>query len=108
VCVAPAVRGVADARRVWMLGGEQSVRAFVSFVRSYKEHVCSYLFRLRDLDYTRLVRAFGLFRVRPHTQTHTRIQIHTHTHTHRQTQTDNRKTSHCHRHDDMARVAGTC
>jgi hypothetical protein len=81
VCVAPAVCGVADARRVWMLGGEQSVRAFVSFVRAYKEHVCSYLFRLRDLDYTRLVRAFGLFRVRPHTQTHTRTQIHTHTQT---------------------------
>jgi len=37
----------------------------VSFIRSYKEHVCNYIFRLKDLDMLRLARAFGLFRVRP-------------------------------------------
>ena len=42
----------------------KSLRAFVSFVRSYKEHVCHFIFRLRDLNYERLARAFGLFRVR--------------------------------------------
>ena len=45
------------------LAGRQSLRGFVSFIRSYKEHVCSFIFRLRDLNFERLARAFGLFRV---------------------------------------------
>eukprot|EP00051_Salpingoeca_urceolata_P019434 m.283938 g.283938 ORF g.283938 m.283938 type:complete len:541 (+) comp19421_c0_seq11:2085-3707(+) len=34
--------------------------AFVSFIRSYKEHKCSYIFQFKDLNLGRLAMAFGL------------------------------------------------
>ena len=40
-----------------------AVRAFVSFLRAYKEHECRFIFQLRHIDITELVHAFGLFRV---------------------------------------------
>mgnify|MGYP001577132493 FL=1 len=39
------------------------MRAFVSFLRAYKEHECRFIFQLRHIDITELVHAFGLFRV---------------------------------------------
>lgn len=34
--------------------------AFVSFVRGYKEHQCSYIFQSKDLEFGRLATGFGL------------------------------------------------
>eukprot|EP00744_Colponema_vietnamica_P005351 GILI01007848.1.p1 GENE.GILI01007848.1~~GILI01007848.1.p1 ORF type:complete len:717 (+),score=158.64 GILI01007848.1:169-2151(+) len=42
---------------------ELAVRAFVSFIRAYKEHECRYIFQLKDLDITALVHGFALFKV---------------------------------------------
>lgn len=40
-----------------------SMRAFVSFVRSYGKHEASFIFRPQDLDLAALSRAFGLLRL---------------------------------------------
>lgn len=40
-----------------------AVRAFVSFIRAYKEHECRYIFQLRRIDITDLVHSFALFSV---------------------------------------------
>jgi ATP-dependent RNA helicase DDX55/SPB4 len=40
-----------------------AVRAFVSFLRAYKEHECRYIFQLRKIDVTDLVHSFALFNV---------------------------------------------
>jgi ATP-dependent RNA helicase DDX55/SPB4 len=40
-----------------------ATRAFVSFVRAYKEHECRFIFQLRRIDITDLVHGFGLFAV---------------------------------------------
>lgn len=42
---------------------ELGVRAFVSFIRAYKEHECRYIFQLKNLDITSLVHGFALFKV---------------------------------------------
>lgn len=42
---------------------EKGVKAFVSFVRAYKEHHCKYIFRITDLDLPQLGTAFGLLRL---------------------------------------------
>lgn len=39
------------------------VRAFVSFLRAYKEHECRYIFQLRRIDITDLIHSFALFTV---------------------------------------------
>lgn len=39
---------------------EKAVKAFVSFVRAYKEHQCRFIFRLADLDLAQLGTALGL------------------------------------------------
>lgn len=38
-------------------------RAFVSFIRAYKEHECRYIFQLQHIDLTDLTHSFGLFKV---------------------------------------------
>lgn len=38
-------------------------RAFVSFIRAYKEHECRYIFQLQHIDLTDLTHGFGLFKV---------------------------------------------
>lgn len=38
-------------------------KAFVSFIRAYKEHECRYIFQLKRLEITSLTHAFGLFKV---------------------------------------------
>lgn len=40
-----------------------AVRAFVSFLRAYKEHECRYIFQLRRIDITDLVHSFALFTI---------------------------------------------
>lgn len=42
---------------------EKGSTAFMSFVRAYKEHLCSFIFRLEHLDLGALARAYGLLRL---------------------------------------------
>ena len=42
---------------------EKGVKAFVSFVRCYKEHQCRFIFRLADLDLGQSGTALGLLRL---------------------------------------------
>ena len=42
---------------------EKGVKAFVSFVRAYKEHQCRFIFRLADLRLEQLGTALGLLRL---------------------------------------------
>ncbi|KAF8621632.1 hypothetical protein AX15_007650 [Amanita polypyramis BW_CC] len=42
---------------------DQSIKAFVSFVRSYSKHEASYIFRLKDLDLVGVAKSFGLLRL---------------------------------------------
>lgn len=42
---------------------EKGVKAFVSYVRAYKEHHCKFIFRITDLDLAQLGTAFGLLRL---------------------------------------------
>jgi ATP-dependent RNA helicase DDX55/SPB4 len=39
---------------------EKAQRAFVSFIRAYREHHCSYIFRIAQLDIGRLAMGLGL------------------------------------------------
>ncbi|EPY26127.1 ATP-dependent RNA helicase DDX55/SPB4 [Angomonas deanei] len=40
-----------------------AARAFVSFIRAYKEHECRYIFQLQHIDLTDLTHGFALFKV---------------------------------------------
>ncbi|KAF8913923.1 DEAD-domain-containing protein [Gymnopilus junonius] len=42
---------------------DQSVKAFVSFVRAYSKHEASYIFRIKDLDLIGVAKSFGLLRL---------------------------------------------
>ena len=42
---------------------DAGVKAFISYIRAYKEHHCSYIFRLQQLDVGGLARGFGLLRL---------------------------------------------
>lgn len=42
---------------------EQSVRAYVSYIRAYSKHEMSYIFRLSDLDLAGVAHSFGLIRL---------------------------------------------
>jgi ATP-dependent RNA helicase DDX55/SPB4 len=42
---------------------EKGARAFVSYIRGYKEHHCKFIFQLSDLDLAGLARMFGLLRL---------------------------------------------
>eukprot|EP00898_Chlorokybus_atmophyticus_P003812 jgi/Chlat1/4431/Chrsp29S00326 len=54
------IRTITAADRAVM---EKGLRAFVSFVRGYKEHVCKYIFRFKDLNFGALAMLFGLLRL---------------------------------------------
>ena len=56
----PAVRAAALADREVL---EKGIRAFVSYVRGYKEHHCKYIFRLQDLDLGKLAYACALLQL---------------------------------------------
>jgi len=42
---------------------EKSIRAFVSYIRFYQEHLAKFIFRLRDLDIGALANSFGLLKL---------------------------------------------
>nr|CCC93046.1 unnamed protein product [Trypanosoma congolense IL3000] len=42
---------------------ELATRAFVSFIRAYKEHECRYIFQLQLIDLTDLTHSFALFKI---------------------------------------------
>eukprot|EP01025_Chloroclados_australasicus_P069573 TRINITY_DN9839_c0_g1_i2.p1 TRINITY_DN9839_c0_g1~~TRINITY_DN9839_c0_g1_i2.p1 ORF type:complete len:636 (+),score=122.74 TRINITY_DN9839_c0_g1_i2:228-1910(+) len=42
---------------------EKGRKAFVAFVRGYKEHYCRFIFRLEELDAVKLGKAFGLLQL---------------------------------------------
>ena len=42
---------------------EKGVKAFVSYIRAYKEHHCKFIFRLADMDFAELATAFGLLQL---------------------------------------------
>lgn len=42
---------------------EKGVRAYVSFIRGYKEHHCRFIFRFKELQYGALAMAMGLLRL---------------------------------------------
>lgn len=42
---------------------ESGSTAFISFIRAYKENLCSYIFRLEKLDIGALARSYGLLRL---------------------------------------------
>ena len=56
----PALRAAALADRDVL---EKGIRAFVSYVRGYKEHHCKYIFRMQDLDLAKLASACALLQL---------------------------------------------
>mmetsp|Transcript_28156 Transcript_28156/g.76011 ORF Transcript_28156/g.76011 Transcript_28156/m.76011 type:complete len:725 (+) Transcript_28156:79-2253(+) len=60
--VGSLLRTEAESDREFM---EAGTRAFVSYVRGYKEHHCRFIFRVQDLSLGRLASSLGLLRL-PH------------------------------------------
>lgn len=60
VDIVPQIRAAALEDRNIM---EKGLRAFVSFVRSYKEHHCSYIFRWKGLEIGKLAMEYGLLQI---------------------------------------------
>ncbi|KAG2447782.1 hypothetical protein HYH02_007239 [Chlamydomonas schloesseri] len=58
--VLAALRGAAERDRDVM---EKATKAFVTYVRGYKEHHCKFIFRLQDLHIGRLATGLGLLRL---------------------------------------------
>ncbi|CAL1387718.1 unnamed protein product [Linum trigynum] len=58
--VVSQIRSVARKDRDVM---EKGLRAFVSFVRAYKEHHCSFIFRWKELEVGKLGMGFGLLQL---------------------------------------------
>lgn len=42
---------------------ERGTKAFVAYVRGYKEHHCKFVFQMSDLDLNHLAQTFGLLRL---------------------------------------------
>uniref|UniRef100_A0A6B2L0K8 ATP-dependent RNA helicase n=1 Tax=Arcella intermedia TaxID=1963864 RepID=A0A6B2L0K8_9EUKA len=42
---------------------DRSLTAITSYVRAYKEHHCNYIFRIKDLDFNRLLRSFAMLKI---------------------------------------------
>ncbi|XP_020578823.1 DEAD-box ATP-dependent RNA helicase 18 [Phalaenopsis equestris] len=65
-CFSPAldvislIRSAAMKDRAVM---EKGLRAFVSFIRAYKEHHCSYIFRWKELEIGKLAMGYGLLQI---------------------------------------------
>ncbi|KAH9605104.1 hypothetical protein KSS87_022591 [Heliosperma pusillum] len=60
VDVIPQIRAAAKNDRDVM---EKGLRAFVSFIRAYKEHQCSFIFRWKGLEIGKLAMGFGLLQL---------------------------------------------
>lgn len=58
--IIPQIRSAAKKDRDVM---EKGLRAFVSYIRAYKEHHCSYLFRWKELEIGKLGMGFGLLQL---------------------------------------------
>ncbi|KAL6126792.1 hypothetical protein ACLB2K_074837 [Fragaria x ananassa] len=58
--VVPQIRSAAKKDRDIM---EKGMRAFVSYIRAYKEHHCSYIFRWKELEIGKLGMGFGLLQL---------------------------------------------
>ncbi|XAR71898.1 RNA helicase [Bertholletia excelsa] len=58
--VVPNLRSAAKKDRDVM---EKGLRAFVSFIRAYKEHHCSYIFRWKELEIGKLGMGYGLLQL---------------------------------------------
>ncbi|XP_075513373.1 DEAD-box ATP-dependent RNA helicase 18 [Primulina tabacum] len=58
--IIPQIRAAAKRDRDIM---EKGLRAFVSYVRAYKEHHCSYIFRWKELEIGKLGMGFGLLQL---------------------------------------------
>ncbi|KAL7109945.1 hypothetical protein ACP275_06G206600 [Erythranthe tilingii] len=58
--IIPQIRSAAKKDRDIM---EKGLRAFVSFVRAYKEHHCSFIFRWKELEIGKLGMGFGLLQL---------------------------------------------
>lgn len=56
----PALRKLAEGDRDVL---EKGVKAFVSYVRGYKEHYCKFIFRIADLDLGQLAYACALLQL---------------------------------------------
>ena len=55
-----ALREASEKSRELM---EKGVRAYVSFIRGYKEHHCRFIFRFKELEYGSLAMSMGLLRL---------------------------------------------
>ncbi|XP_071934456.1 DEAD-box ATP-dependent RNA helicase 18-like isoform X2 [Coffea arabica] len=61
VCdIVPQIRSAAKKDRDVM---EKGLRAFVSYIRAYKEHHCSYIFRWKELEIGKLGMGYGLLQL---------------------------------------------
>ncbi|KAK6926854.1 protein of unknown function DUF4217 [Dillenia turbinata] len=58
--IVPEIRSTATKDRDVM---EKGLRAFVSFIRAYKEHHCSYIFRWKELEIGKLGMGYGLLQL---------------------------------------------
>ncbi|KAL5568835.1 hypothetical protein UlMin_025410 [Ulmus minor] len=58
--IVPQIRSAAAKDRDVM---EKGIRAFVSYVRAYKEHQCSYIFSWKELEIGKLAMGFGLLQI---------------------------------------------
>ncbi|KAF7830915.1 DEAD-box ATP-dependent RNA helicase 18 [Senna tora] len=58
--VVPQIRCAAKKDRDVM---EKGLRAFVSYIRAYKEHLCSYIFRWKELEIGKLAMGYGLLQL---------------------------------------------
>ncbi|KAF6146938.1 hypothetical protein GIB67_036657 [Kingdonia uniflora] len=58
--IVPEIRSAAKKDRNIM---EKGLRAFVSYIRAYKEHHCSYIFRWKELEIGKLAMGHGLLQL---------------------------------------------
>ncbi|CAK9173506.1 unnamed protein product [Ilex paraguariensis] len=58
--IVPQIRSAAKKDRDVM---EKGLRAFVSYIRAYKEHHCSYIFRWKELEIGKLGMGYGLLQL---------------------------------------------
>ena len=56
----PSLRKLSESDRDIL---EKGIRAFVSYIRGYKEHQCKYIFQMKDLDLGKLANACGLLQL---------------------------------------------
>ncbi|CAL9078339.1 unnamed protein product [Musa textilis] len=58
--IVPQIRSAAKEDRDVM---EKGIKAFVSYIRAYKEHHCSYIFRWKELEIGKLAMGYGLLQI---------------------------------------------